>query len=287
MRPPSLFVKLCLGALLATGAFAQDNAQMRFEVYPLGSADMESTLDAVRGFVGEQGQVTADPVHQRLLVATTAERHAQIAALMNQLVVPERNVLIEVSFTSAGTQDSFDASVSGSGSVEWNKGIDGRITLKPRLESQSSSTSGRTIQTLLVSSGREATLRVGESVPYLQWMMENTAYYGWNIPQLAWQQVGSFLIVQPTVLGDGPLLRIRLTPELRGLVDGRAEHARFTALSTEVTARDGETISLGGLGENRSFYDRFLVGLSRNGGAQSVHIQLTPRIQAPNPSPPR
>lgn len=264
---------------------AKPDTPTRFEVYSVGAADMNSTIEAVRMFVGEEGQVTPDPVHQRLLVVTTPERHAQISELMKKLAVPPRNVLIEVAIDSVDSQDAFETSVSGSGEI--TRGLDGfggTIKLKPRIINQTTSRTGSEIQTLLVSSGREASLRVGESVPYLQWITEYGLHGGWNTPQLAWQEVGSFLIVQPTIVGEGPLVRVRLTPELRGLVDGQPQHTRFAAVSTEVVVRDGESISLGGLDQNREFYSRFLVGTARDGGTQKLNIRLTPRIQSPTPA---
>lgn len=260
-----------------------DAPPLKFEVYPIGSGDMDSTLEAVRGFVGDEGQVTPDPVNQRLLVATTPERHAQIAALMQKLLVPARNVMIEVAFDAAGSRNSFDASVSGSG--EWTTGINGNTIFRPHIASQSSTTSSSGKQMLLVSSGREASLRVGESVPYLQWFMEHGVYGGWTVPQLAWQEVGSFLLVQPTVIGDGPLVRVKLTPEISGLVNGRPEHVRFASVATEVVVQDGQSISIGGLDQHRDFYNRFLIGISHDGSTQNLNIRLTPRIQ-PLTTPP-
>lgn len=283
---------LLLALFLALGPFAiaqtppaAEAPPMKFEVYPIGAGDMDSTLDAVRAFVGDEGQVTPDPVHQRLLVATTPERHAQIAALMQKLTVPARNVMIEVAFDSAGSANSFDASVSGSG--EWTTGIGGTAIFRPHLSSQSTTMSGSERQMLLVSSGREASLRVGESVPYLQWFIDYGMYGGWTVPQLTWQEVGSFLLVQPTVIGDGPLVRIKLTPEISGLVNGSPERVRFTSVATEVVVQDGQSISIGGLDQHREFYDRFLIGVSRDGSTHNVNIRLTPRIQPPTTPPPR
>ncbi|HMP77364.1 MAG TPA: hypothetical protein PKE12_13800 [Kiritimatiellia bacterium] len=259
----------------------------RFEVYTLGAADAESTLEAVRAFVGDEGQVTPDPVHQRLLVVTTPERHARIADLMKKLAVPPRNVRIDVFFDSTGRDRVSEASLGGSGEITHGPGGFGaNIKLKPKLVDQTTTFSGRHQQTLLVSSGRDASLRVGENVPYLQWIMDFGWRGGFVAPQLAWQEVGAFLVVQPTVIGDGPMIRVRLTPELRGLVDGRPEHVRFSAVQTEVMATDGQPLDIGGLGSNSEFYNRFLVGVSKGGKTESLNIRLVPTIQTPV-APPR
>ncbi len=274
-------------ALLALGlaaaaprprAAAEDAA--RFEVYSLAGAEIEPAVELVSALAGPEGQVTPDPAHQRLLVVTTSERHAQIAEAMRKMAVPARNVLIEVRMSSAGESRRSERSAAGSG--EWSAGpggFGGVIRIEPRIEDRQTSRTGETTQTLLVGSGREGFLRVGEQVPHLAWIMDFGRRGGWIATPWEWQEVGSFLVVQPTVIGDGPMIRVRVIPELRGRAGGRAERLRFTALATDIIARSGETIPLGGFGDGREFADRFLVGAASGGWTESLEIRLTPRIQ--------
>ncbi len=272
--------RLIVVFLLACLSAAPANEPTRFEVYPLGGADMESTLETVRLFVGAEGHVTPDPVHQRLLVVTTAERHARIAELVQKLSGPTRNVFIEVRIETAGEQRESNISVGGSGDVTIDRdGLSGSVRIKPRVVNQTTTRSGASTQSLLVGSGREAVLRVGESVPYIDWISDFGLRNGLLQTRLAWQQVGSFLIVQPTIIGNGPTIRVRITPELRGLVNGRPEHVRFSTLTTDVVARDGESLHLGGLGQQGEFFSRFLVGVGAGGAAESLSVRLVPRIQ--------
>jgi hypothetical protein len=277
---------ILLSLLLPLRALASD--PMRFEVYPLGDADLDATLEAVRLFVGNEGHVAADTRQRRLLVATTAERHARIAELFQRLSGPPRNVLIEVQIRTAGRRQESEASLDASGDVAIGRdGLSfGKIRLSPRVAHRTATRAGGATQTLLVGSGREASLRVGESVPYLEWISDVGVRNGHLQTRLAWQQVGAFLVVQPTIIGDGPTLRVRIAPELRGLVDGRPERVRFSALATEVVARDGEPIRLGAFGQHAEFYSRYLVGRGADGAAESLDIQLIPRIQ-PLAAPPR
>ena len=261
----------------STGALAETT---RFEVYTLADAEIESATELVRTLAGPEGQVTSDPVHQRLLVVTTADRHAQIAEAMRKIAVPARNVLIEVRM--AGSSESQRSEFSATSSGEWSGGpggFGGTIRIEPRIENHVTSRSGKTAQMLLVGSGREGYLRVGEQVPHLAWIMDFGRRGGWITTQWEWQEVGSFLAVQPTVIGDGPMIRVRVVPELRGRVNGRPERIRFAELATEVIVRDGETIPLGGLGTSSEFASRFLVGAASGGRTESLDIHLTPRIQ--------
>ncbi len=133
---------------------------------------------------------------------------------------------------------------------------------------------------LVAMDKHRATLRVGERVPYLAWLTEYGFRHGYiRETHIEWRDVGSFLAVEPDIIGDGPMIRIRLIPTLTGrLKDGQEETIRFTELTTELIARDGQTVSVGGFTENRDFYSKFLVG--RSGGNESLitDITLTPRI---------
>ncbi len=252
----------------------------RFEIYGIGTMDLDTAMEAVKAFVGTEGQITPDRVNQRLLVVTTPDRHAQIADMMKQLAVPARNVRIEVFFDGQSSNDEFEASLGASGEVTHGPaGLGGTITVKPKIISQSTTRTSSDRQILLVGSGREGFLRIGESVPYLQWLVSYAWPGGIGAPQLAWQEVGSFLVVQPTIVGDGPLVRVKLIPELRGLVNGRPEHARFASVSTEVVVQDGQSIDLGGLGQHAEFFNRFLVGVSKGGESRTLNIRLVPHIQ--------
>jgi type II secretory pathway component GspD/PulD (secretin) len=133
-------------------------------------------------------------------------------------------------------------------------------------------------QTLLVASGRQASLRVGESVPYVDWFVDYGTRYGYLQQSINWKDVGASLIVEPVVIGEGPMIRIRLTPELSGLVDGNVYRTSFSRVATEIVVQDGQTFQIGGLDKDEDFYSRFLIGFDRSGSRQALNITLTPRI---------
>lgn len=262
--------------LLAVLARAEEN---RFEVYPLGQADGAPIEQMARALVGADGTVTLDARNQRLLVLATDEQHKRIADLVSKTAVTARNVNIEVSFggTSAGREQ--EASLGATGGVRREDGVTHtHWTIKPQVIDRTVSETSNAKQQLLVASGREGRLRVGEQLPYLTWLVDYGITHGAIREQVQWKDVGSFLIVEPTILGDGPLIRIRIVPELSGTVNGSPLQTRYTAAATEVTVSDGETVTIGGGDRNRDFYERFLVGVRRGGSAERISITLTPRI---------
>jgi type II secretory pathway component GspD/PulD (secretin) len=267
--------------LASLAVFAQQG-QSRFEVYSLGFADAPSAVEMVKAIVGPTGSVSLDEANRRLLVVATDDTHAQVANMMRKLNVPPRNVRIEVRFIGSSSQQNVGAGIGASGEIVRDEGITTtKIKVKPHIENTTIKSSSDVAQTLLVASGRQGSLRVGESVPYVDWFVDYGLRCGYLPQSINWKDVGSSLIVEPMVIGDGPMIRIRLTPELSGLVDGNVFQTRFSRVATEVVVQDGQTFQIGGLDKDSDFYSRFLIGFDRSGSRQALNITLTPHIVGP------
>ena len=275
----SLLAMLCTGAMLVAGADAP--ATSTFRAFDIGWADASEAVAVVKELLGADGKVFLDPSSRRLMVLAPSNRLEQVEALVQEMDVPPRNVRIEVVFRGQGRNTEREASVSSGMVVIDNGRTHSRLRLKPRLTDSSSTITSSTAQQIVVSSGRQASIFVGENVPYIEWIMDYGIHYGVIERRVAWQQVGASLVVEPFVIGDGPTLRVRLTPELSGLVDGNPYRTRFTTVATEVIVSDGVPFSLGGLNENRDFFSRFLVGVSKSGARQNLGIELTAHIMSP------
>jgi hypothetical protein len=251
----------------------------RFEIYSLGFSDPEAALLAAKAIVGESGTVTLERAGNRLLVLATSAEHKKLAEVLARLNVRPRNVQIEVQFRGRATAREAEASLGGSGEVVQEKGVlRTTIRIQPRLLNSTTTSSHDVRQILLVASGREGYLRVGEQVPYLEWLVDYGLHWGVYRERVQWQEVGAFLIVRPEIVGDGPLIRVQLTPELRGLVNGSPYHTRFAGVTTEVVVQSGQTFPLGGLDQHQAFYQRFLVGGRSEDTVEKLDILLTPRI---------
>ena len=274
-----LFLTLLLAASTAFGA---DPGPTTFEVYPIAFADLRATEQVAKSVVGPDGTVVLDEQGQRLLVATTKDKHAQLAEMIGKLNIVPRNVRIDVEFRERRDDNQSEVSVTADGEVTREDGVTStKIRIKPKVIDENTRGSSRVRQTLLVASGREGVLHIGDRVPYIEWLTSYGARSGYLQQSVQWQDVGSRLVVSPFVIGDGPLVRIRLTPELSGRVDGRPLETRFSGAATEVVVSDGETFKLGGLDQNRDVYSRFLVGVSEAGSQQTLDIFLTPHIIDP------
>lgn len=268
--------------LTAAQALAQsETAATKFEVYTLHAPVSEAVEQTIRHLAGPEGQVTVEPPY-RLLVVTTEENHQRIADAVKQLDVMPVNVRLTVRYARTAREVQKEASVGGTGEIVYEGGIaKTKIRVKPRIQDETTVSSERTAQTLLVASGREAAIAVGEEVPYLSWIMDYGRRCGVVEAEFDWQRVGAFLVAQPEVVGNGPLIRIRLVPELRGWVNGAPHRIRFSHVATEVVVQEGQPFQLGGLDRDAEFYSRFLVGRSHDGSESSLQITLTADIVRP------
>lgn len=265
-----------LVTLLAAGVYAQETT---LKLYPIRYSDPAMIADVVPLMVPSTNGLTVRAVDGKLAVRGTAEQHDTVAMMLRELDKAPRNVQINVQFARSGQTSSHEAGIRPNGPIVIR---DGEVhgSLQGRFSNQSTTSSENTTQMLVAMDGRRATLQVGETVPYLAWLTE----YGWRHgyireTHIEWRNVGSYLAVEPEIIGEGPMIRIRLTPTLSGeLENGEEQTIRFTDLATEVIAQDGQTISIGGFNKDSDFSSKFLIG--RSGGSESsiTDITLTPRI---------
>jgi len=273
-------VGACWFSLVATAG----NPLNRFEAYPVGFADPDTVERMAKAIVGDDGTALVDPKTHRLFVLATEEEHARLKDMVASLSAPPRNVRIEVAFTGRAELREREASISAGGAVVAGGGdVRGRIRIQPKVIDSLSRSSSDVTQTLLVASGREGVLEIGERVPHLEWFEAYAMRHGYLGARVDWQHVGSRLVVEPLIVGDGPTIRVRLTPELSGRVDGQPLRTRFARVATEVVVQSGQSFRIGGLDQDAEFYRRFLVGAGRSGRQEALEITLTPRIEGGAP----
>lgn len=248
-------------------------------LYPVRYADPAMIATVVPAMMPSTNGLNVQVIDRKLAVRGTAEQHAVVETMLRELDKPPKNVQIHVKFVRSGQASSHEAGLSQQGPISIR---DGEVhgSFKGRFSNQSTISNENTTQMLVAMNGRSATLQVGETVPYLAWLTEYSWRHGYiREAHIEWRNVGSFLAVQPEIIGDGPMIRIRLIPTLSGkLKDGNEQTIQFTELATEVIARDGQTVSIGGFSKDEDFSSKFLVG--RSGGSESsiTDITLMPKI---------
>ncbi|MFT5241408.1 MAG: type II secretory pathway component GspD/PulD (secretin) [Candidatus Promineifilaceae bacterium] len=265
-----------LGLVLQVATAEETRA---FTIYPVLTSDASALIEVAQSIIGAQGKVVQDKAGGRLMISATPEQHAQIAELFGELNRPTPNVRIEIEISDKTQGSDSGVGVHPSGRVVLTPD-DTRynIDLKARLKNQSSRKTSQTRQILMVQSGREAVLQVGEIAPHLDWFVVQGRHHGWIEAAVRFERAGAFLHFKPTVLGNGSLIKVEVTPELRGLSGGKLQSVPFVEMTTAFTVRPGQTINLGGLNESAEFYKRFLVGVDKGGASRALSIRATPHI---------
>jgi hypothetical protein len=144
----------------------------------------------------------------------------------------------------------------------------------------SSSRSVRTDrQEIVVLSGSRGSIRLADELPAPEWFLAWGVGRGLLARGLQWREVGSSLLVEPTVLGDGRI-RIRVSPQLSYVVDEERQQTAVHQLSTEIVVQPGEEMHLGGVpAGDREFRERFLLGYDRATGTQQVDVRLRATLE--------
>ena len=270
-------MKLCRALLFICGTVCAQETTLK--IYPVHYADPVMAAEMIPLMLPSTNGFSIQAADRRLAVRGTPEQHATVETMLRELDKPPRNIQINVQFARSGQTSDREAGIRPEGPVVFRDG-EVRGSFEGRFSSRSSSSREDVTQMLVAADGRSATLQVGETVPHLVWLTEYGFRRGYiREMQIEWLDVGSFLAVYPEIIGDGPLIRIRLIPELSGrLKDGTEQTIRFIEAATEVTVRDGQTISIGGFSRNSDFYSKFLIGRSGSGESSITDITLTPRI---------
>ncbi|MCX7885787.1 MAG: hypothetical protein N3B01_00820 [Verrucomicrobiae bacterium] len=259
--------------LIASPCWAGEGRVLR--VHPLGYADASVVLEQVRTVIGPDGKVALDAPRQRLLVTATEEQHRQIAEIIRALSVPPKNIQIQVritDLTGGGARGIGVTDVRGGIIIGGGTQIRGGAT--GVLGDTGLQSSQESLQTITVTSGGRGYITVAEEVPYVDWFLDYAVLWGYLRPGTVWRQVGSRLLVEPRVVGDGNLIHIKLTPEFSYFLDNQRCQTAIINAATELTVANGQEFVVGGTAQNKEFMSRFLVGYDRNRQQRVVNIVL-------------
>jgi hypothetical protein len=274
-------VLVALAFFICATCLAED--EIVYRGYPVRNWPRAEQLEALRQIAGEKGRVIEDRLSGKLMILATTNAHGQVAALLADVDVPVRNVRVDITSRRFGSQEKSGFEVQGSGRISaTSEGTGYRVRIKPVVVDETSGADSLTRQTIVVADGSEGSLVVSQEAPYFDWLWEIGQSWGYIPRDMIMREVGAFLTVQPFIVGDGQLVRMKLTPELRGVVGQKPTRIQFTKVSTEVTVRNGASFPIGSLGKDEKFSSKFLVGLNSEGRSQSLQITVTPSILGPD-----
>jgi len=140
-------------------------------------------------------------------------------------------------------------------------------------QTYSTDTSNYTKETIVVSDGLSAYIRVGQDVPFVNFYRDYLYENGYiQTREIVFKEVGTSLKVTPKIRGS--VIEIELTPEISAVIDQENKVIDVKKLSTTVMAYDGQPVSIGSLIQDKDFSGTFF----RFNKSSELDIILTPRI---------
>ena len=269
-----------LAGLIFLSALCSGADELEIKVYALKSARPESLIELLDSMTAPQGKVIHDKATGRLIVRATADQHREIDEILTQLDVPVPNIRIDLTITDSTSGLDSEVGVTGSGGVIITPGgTSYDVRLDPKFKHETTTGSSSVRQQLLLQSGTEGRLFVGQDVHFREWVIDYGRRWGYIEQRHRIERVGASLRVSAGVLGDGASVAIDLVPEISVLVDGRDERISFTRAATQVIARDGVPTEIGGFGNNSELYNRYLAGIAHRGSTREMRMILVPSVE--------
>ncbi len=249
-------------ALWPAAAFADATVT---EVIALRSRTVDEVLPIVRPLVEPEGSVSG--ISGQLIVRATPAKLAELRQVLETIDRPARQLVISVTQDAELVRREREASIAGSVG-----GGDVRVTVPPSgprpregitvqggsgddfvrgqaVERQAAS-AGRASQRLRVLEGNEAFIQAGESRPVRERQVIETPTGTRVIETTQYVDAGTGFYVRPQVSGERVTLSIR-TARDRFAGDRRGS-IETQSLSTQVSARLGEWVEIGGTAEQGS-----------------------------------
>jgi hypothetical protein len=261
-----LLLPLMLASMLATA----QSTESRLDVvtYDVELTDVHAAAEAIRPLLSPAGRVVEDERNHRIIVVDLPEVHLTVREALRRVEVTARNIRLAVTFRWQAASDRLGVRAQPR---------TGTVVLEGEAAQSRSTTTAR--QELLVLSGGRASLKIADQIPYAEWFWTWGLGRGLWVQGTGWREMATGMDVEPLALAEGRI-RVRLTPYFEYTTDAGRQATRVHTLSTEVIAKEGEEISLGGVPANDSeFRERFLIGFHRERGNSQASISLRATVE--------
>lgn len=240
-----LLTSLCGCWLLVTSAWPQS-----LEVIELKNRTAEDVIPILQPLLEPGGALTGE--NYTLFVRTSPANLRQLRTAVAQIDRKPRQLLISVRQDRA--QDSQREGVSASGTIRTERGgisanesPRARSGVTVRGTQSHGTTRGGGVASVSVLEGSSAFIASGTSVPIVTMVAAGGGRRPWGAAAAEYRDLSSGFLVTPRVNGDGVVLDIeQRTEQLRNSTIDRQ------ALTTQIAARLGEWVQLGGIEQSAS-----------------------------------
>ncbi len=188
-----------------------------------------------------------------------------------------RNVKVALQFESSSINRVTAADPAGR-VIATGRGVRGR----GRLTVEDSRTRVRQTTSLfvVVQDGGEGRLLVATAVPYPQvaFFYDYATAHGLVAAGIQWEQVGTSLVVRPSILPDGTI-RVRLTPHVTYLTATGGGEVEFAEASSGLRVPAGTPVALGGAEQQLNTLTRQILGERASQTADQLTLTLLATVQ--------
>jgi hypothetical protein len=132
----------------------------------------------------------------------------------------------------------------------------------------------------IVQDGGTASMLVASEVPVtvVGWFRDYATGQGYAAQGMAWQRVGTTLVVSPTILPNGQI-RVRLIPQVSYFSPQGDGSIEFSEAATEVIVPDGRAMRIGGATRGINEVTRQILGYREQQSSSESSFILTATIQ--------
>ncbi|MBI2296514.1 MAG: hypothetical protein HYU76_10925 [Betaproteobacteria bacterium] len=286
---PTGWRRLMVWVLFVIAASAVDAQNMVLEVIPLRYRTAQDVIPIIQPLLAREGSVSG--LQGQLVVRTTPANLEEIKRILASVDTAPRRLLITVRQDADATRSERSSEVSGrigsdrarvivpdSGDRRGGNVVlrDGDDRLRARVLDTRSAESDRNTQSVQVMEGREAFVRVGQSVPVPQRRVQRTVVGGQVVEQVVdsveYRDVTTGFYVLPRVSGDRVTLDI--SPQREMLSTQVPGGVNVQRVVTTVSGRLGEWIEIGGIAQDSSEQQSVLLGRGSTGASGSRRVLI-------------
>jgi type II secretory pathway component GspD/PulD (secretin) len=260
--------------LLAAGTAASQTTVL--EVIPLRYRTAQEVIPIIQPMLARDGSVSG--LQGQLIIRTTPANLEEIRRILASIDTAPRQLVITVRQDADTDRSRSTAEVSGSVGGEHGRVVippasrdprggnvvlrDGDDRVRVHVVEGRDIESDRNTQTVRVMEGREAFVRVGQSVPVRERQVRRVVVGGQVVEQVVegtqYRDVTTGFYVLPRVSGDRVTLDVR--PQRETLSDQVRGGVNVQSMVTTVSARLGEWMEIGGIGQDASGQQTVLLG---------------------------
>jgi len=210
--------------------------EMSHKVFRISNCKAESMVPVAQLYLSPGGKIVVDERTNALIVKDYPENLAQIEAILKDTDVPTPQVVVNVKFL--GNEKSSTTGIYAGAKKTKNGWV---IAAQPNISGSDSSIS--TSMKLMIMSGSDGFIKMGEQIPYTQWFYQYCLGRGYIGQAVVFKEVSTGFFVSPQVMEDH--IVVSIAPGIY-YHDGKNRNMiRFVECQTTVSVKDGQTVVIG------------------------------------------